>query len=420
MDVVGFVDLGSTEHEIVALHAASGEVIGSWRIGNSTAAIQGVARHLHKLAGDGGRVRVGAERPDHAAVYGLLDAQVEVYSINPKQLARYREFLYNSGAKDDRRDAYAGACALRSTPEAFHRVDPGDPLVTTLRELSLHRTTLVKERDRAASRLREQVMRVNPELAGFDVTSDWMLRVLGAYPTPRFARSATLEELAPKLARVRKVTVPEFLELLHGPGVPMAAGLEKGVELRIRDLVATLELTKKMLRGCEKAIEGTLHALEEQQREELGDTARPTDSEILLNMPGVGQSTLAVVYSFTAVALKERDVDTIRTRGGAAPVSSLSGKRGKDEPKVSRRRSCNEHLRDALFQIAEGAKNNDPVFKAKYRGFRDKGHTHGRACRQLSDYFITVAVACLRNRAHYDVERLQKARAKRALPRPEA
>ena len=58
-----------------------------------------------EVAGPGRTVAVAIESPRGAVVAGLLEAGFEVFSINPKQLDRFRDRFTVAGAKDDRLDA---------------------------------------------------------------------------------------------------------------------------------------------------------------------------------------------------------------------------------------------------------------------------------------------------------------------------
>ena len=65
-----------------------------------------------------------------------MDRGLAVYSINPKQLDRFRDRFSPAGAKDDSRDARVLADALRTDLHCFRRIDPVDPAVVKLREWS--------------------------------------------------------------------------------------------------------------------------------------------------------------------------------------------------------------------------------------------------------------------------------------------
>ena len=69
-------------------------------------------------------------------VESLLEHDFAVYSINPKQLDRFRDRMSPAGAKDDRRDARVLASALRTDPHFLQRLEPTDPAIVELREWS--------------------------------------------------------------------------------------------------------------------------------------------------------------------------------------------------------------------------------------------------------------------------------------------
>jgi len=77
-----------------------------------------------------------------------------VYSINPKQLDRFRDRFCVSGAKDDRKDALVLASALRTDSRHFCHVEPQNPDVIVLREFTGTREELLRERTCFVNRFR--------------------------------------------------------------------------------------------------------------------------------------------------------------------------------------------------------------------------------------------------------------------------
>ena len=67
------------------------------------------------------------ENPHGAVVEILLDSAIAVFSINPKQVDRFRDRHSMSGAKDDRRDAFVLADALRTDGHRFQRLQLPPP-----------------------------------------------------------------------------------------------------------------------------------------------------------------------------------------------------------------------------------------------------------------------------------------------------
>ena len=64
------------------------------------------------------------EVPRGAFLEALVDAGAAVYSTNPKRSDRFRDRHTVAGARDDRREAFVLADALRTDPHCFRRVEP--------------------------------------------------------------------------------------------------------------------------------------------------------------------------------------------------------------------------------------------------------------------------------------------------------
>ena len=83
----------------------------------------------------------------------------------------------------------------------------------------------------------------------------------------------------------------------------------------------------------------------------------------------------------------------MRSLAGVAPVTKRSGK----SCIVIRRQACQNRLANALYHWARVAVQHDPRSRAKYAELRSRGHTHGRALRQVGDRLLNVACAMLRS-----------------------
>ena len=119
---------------------------------------------LSKRCGAVGSVAIGIEVPHGAVVETLLEHGFAVFSLNPKQLDRFRDRHSVDGAKDDRLDAFVLADALRSDRHKFKRLSIPDETALALREVSRCYDTLKVDLNRLANRLREQLQRYFPQL----------------------------------------------------------------------------------------------------------------------------------------------------------------------------------------------------------------------------------------------------------------
>ena len=110
----------------------------------------------------------------------LLGLGFKVHALNPKQLDRFRDRFWMSGAKDDRRDAEVLASALRTDPHAFRKLNLPNAETEMLRALSRAVSDLVRERTRLGHRLRNRLWSYYPQLlevAGSQLADAWLLEL---------------------------------------------------------------------------------------------------------------------------------------------------------------------------------------------------------------------------------------------------
>ena len=196
--------------------------------------------------GAAGDIPVAIEVPHGPVVESLMDRGFPVYSINPKQLDRFRDRFSPAGAKADSRDARVLADALRTDGHCFRRIDPVDPAVVELREWSRIAEQLTRERTRLSNRIREQLWRYYPQLleAADNIAQPWFLELWARVPTPAKARRVhrkTIENLL-KRHRIRRITADRLMELLRAPAIPVAPGTTEAAVAHIRSTSERLGL----------------------------------------------------------------------------------------------------------------------------------------------------------------------------------
>ena len=108
--------------------------------------------------GNAGRLAVAIEIPHGPVVDSLLDRGIQVFSIHPKQLDRFRDRFSPADAQEDRRDARGLADAVRTDPYGRRGLHPVDREIIPLREGS----RLADERTASRPRLRDQLGRYDP------------------------------------------------------------------------------------------------------------------------------------------------------------------------------------------------------------------------------------------------------------------
>src|ERR1043166_4818023 len=110
------------------------------------------------------RVAVAVEAPRGAVIDALLEAGVAVFAINPKQLDRFRDRFSVAGPKDDRRDALVLAHSLRTDMHHFHQLQPDEPRLIRMRELSRAEANTAVELRRESNQLWSYLQRYFPDL----------------------------------------------------------------------------------------------------------------------------------------------------------------------------------------------------------------------------------------------------------------
>jgi transposase len=102
----------------------------------------------------------------------LVDHGFAVFSINPKQVDRFRDRFTMAGAKDDTRDAFVLACCLRTDRRSFRLVEVDSPEIIRLREISRFEDELKAELRRTTNRLWQQLHRYCPQALTLSPAAD--------------------------------------------------------------------------------------------------------------------------------------------------------------------------------------------------------------------------------------------------------
>src|ERR1700692_3936725 len=157
------VDWASETHQ-VALLDAHGTVIGERAFPHGGAGLGALCDWLLATTGAvAATIAVAIEVPHGRVVETFLERGFPVFSINPKQLDRFRDRFSVAGAKDDSRDGWVLADSLRTARPAFRLLSVEDPVIIELREWSRMGDDLTAELNRLGNRMREQLWRYYPQ-----------------------------------------------------------------------------------------------------------------------------------------------------------------------------------------------------------------------------------------------------------------
>jgi transposase len=399
----------ATEEHAVCLTDDAGKILGERAFPHSGSGIAEMCSWLFDKAGTDAPAafHVAIEVPRGAVVETLLERGMIVYSINPKQLDRFRDRFTVAGAKDDRRDAHVLADSLRTDRACFRRLRVDHPKVIELREWSRIAEDLRDERLRLANRLRQQLLRYYPQILELadDIANDWFLALWALVPTPKDAARAREKSIAKLLveARITRLDAAAVLRTLRQKPLTVAPGTTEAATAHIASLAERLRLVNRQVKDAHRRLDDLTSALVEES--EPGQKCEQRDVEILRSLPGVGRIVLATLLAEASQPLGARDYHALRTLCGVAPVTRNSGKRSGHRSLVVMRRACCHRLRDAVYHWARVATQHDPKSRAAYAALRARGKTHGRALRAIADRLLAVACAMLRDGETFDVNR---------------
>ena len=406
MDQLGIVCVGidwATEAHAVCIVDAAGARLGQFSVHNTPEGLADlVARLLEQCAGNRDRLRAAIEVPHGPVVDALLEAGFSVFSINPKQADRFRDRYSPAGAKDDRRDAWVLANALRTDPEAFHRIDPDHPAVVELREWSRIDQELSRDLLALANRLRALVLRVAPHWLRLCPAANepWFWALLDLAPTPAAAQGLRLNQAQRvlKAHRIRRLSAEEVVDVLRSspPGTP--AGILAAVTAHVRTLLPQLRLLHDQHRKAEAELRRCLEAC----RAAFPARAEgPSDVDIALSVPGIGVRVAACLFGEAGRYLLGRNRQGFRSISGTGPITKSSGK----SRLVMMRRACNFRVRDTCYHWARIAVQREPRSKKHYAILRAKGHGHARALRGITDRAVDRLFTMLEHGEAYDPNR---------------
>jgi transposase len=393
------IDWGNEHHEVCVLDA-HGKVPWRRKFAHTGEGVQALVEALRSVE----RPIVAIETPRGALVETLIAQGLRVFHINPKQADRFRDRHTAAGAKDDRLDAFSLADAIRTDRPCFREVTlPVDELLE-LHDATRLQRTFEEDKVRTQNRVREHLLRTQPALLALceGVDEPWFWDLLEKAPDPAAARKLTAAQVGAilKRRRIRRVTPAQVLAALRDQGLRVTAGSAAGASAAIRLQVPQIRLLHEQLGHIEKRIRALLDGLPEDDTE--GQKREHRDVDILRSLPGVGEKTAAAMLAEVPQLLAERNYRALRAHTGVAPVTDATGKRSKKHATIRMRRACNVRLRTVVHLWAGNAMLNDPAWRAYYTALKQRGMSHGAACRCVGDRLLRVLCACLRADRRYD------------------
>ncbi|MEU1307274.1 MULTISPECIES: IS110 family transposase [Streptomyces] len=361
--------------------------------------VGGIAKLHELLAKHGGKdldpagVVVGIETDRGSWVQALIASGYQVYAINPRQVARFKERYGTSGAKSDKGDAHALADMVRIDRAQLRPVAGDSEQAQAVKVVARAHQTLVWERTRTFQRLRTTLREYFPAAlsayADLELTSTDALELLVKAPTPASGAKLTRAQITAVLARQRRHHREAKAATIQTALRERQLGLPEPV---IAAYAATATAHARLI----IALNEQIAAMEEQVKAHF--LAHP-DAEIYLSMPGIAEITGArVLAEFGDDPTRYADAKARKNYAGTSPVTRASGK----SHTVQARYVRNNRLADALQRQAFSALRTSPGARRYYDKQRAREAGYNPALRQLGNRLVGILHGCLKTRTTYN------------------
>lgn len=334
---------------------------------------------------------VAVETSQGTVVEQLFAAQVRVYPVNPKAAERYRERQAPSGVKDDQRDAWSLADALRLDGYTWRALSPQDPIIAELQLLCRDEITLIEQRTAFVNQLQQALHEYYP--AALQVFDDWTCpaawELVLSFPTPAALEQAgrrRWEKFLHTHRLWRKDTAEERMAIfarataLSGTAPTVAAKSLLAVSL------------VRLLRALEAQLDS--------YRERITAVfARHPDHDLFGSLPGVGPKLAPrLLAEIGDDRSRFADAKGLQCVAGTAPVTFRSGKVCYQYVRYA----CNDTLRATVHLWVDHSRGKCAWAQAYYQAHRDDGQSHACALRCLGQRWLKILWKMWQARTPYD------------------
>ena len=384
------------DHHDVEIQDETGRKLAARRLPEGAAGItrlhELIAAHLEQ-DGDPGQVAVAIETDRGLWVQALTAAGYQVYGLNPKQVARFKERYNLSGAKSDAADAHALADMVRAERHQLRAVAADTPDAQAVKVVARAHQTLIWERTRHTLRLRSALREFFPAAlvayAGLDLTGADTLELLARAPGPEAAAKLTAAQISAALKRARRHDVPARTQVikdaLRAPQLAQPAVITAAYAAAVQAAAAVLSTLNEQITRLEAQVEA--HFLQH------------PDAGIYVSQPGIGPVNGArVLAEFGDAPGRYASAKARKNYAGSSPITRASGK----SKVVLARFIRNTRLADALQSQALSALTASPGARGYYDKQRVRGLGHNAALRHLSNRLVGIQHGCLKTGTRYD------------------
>jgi transposase len=329
------IDWAQAHHD-VALSDEQGRIVARQRIDTGVGGYSQLLGLLAEHSPEPTSVPIAIETDKNLLVVALQHAGFEVYAINPRAVARYRERHAQAGKKSDAADAAVLAGVLR-TDRHLHRPLPRvTDAALAVKALARQHQEAIWALHQTISRLRSLLLEYYPQaLVAFPkLTHHAAMAVLAAAPTPDAAQRLTRRKIVSLLRGCGRRNDPTLVEQihrdLHTPTLRQPEPVEVALGAAAAGLISVVT-----------AMQAGVSALEDQLATVFIE--HPL-AAVLRSAPGLGPVLAARVLGEVGDdPTRFTTANGLRAFAGTAPITRASGR----SHQVKARKVRNKRLGDA-------------------------------------------------------------------------
>jgi len=383
--VTAGIDWASEDHA-VAVVDDQGRPVDRFSVAHTAPELRRLVTRLRRS----GVGEVAIERPDGPVVEALLEAELTVFVIDPKQVKNMRGRYGSAGNKDDRFDAYVLADVLRTDRARMRPLTRDSEQTISLRMSVRARQDLVHARVAMGNQLRAHLQLTFPGAVKLfrDIDSAITLAFLRRFPSQDKADWLSATRLANWLGSVgynHQANTPRLWA--HLRDAPRGTtGPEAAARAQITlTLVAALS-----------ALQNQIRALEDQIADQL---AHHPDAAIFTSLPRSGTVRAARLLAEIGDARGRFPTpEALVCLAGAAPSTKQSGK----VKVVTFRWAADRQLRGAVIDFAGDSHHANAWAADLYQRARARHLDHPHATRILARAWLHIIWRCWQDRLPYD------------------
>jgi transposase len=338
-------------------------------------------------------IAVCLEQSRGPLIYNLMKHDLFVlYPINPRTLAKYREALSPSGAKDDPTDADLLLDLILLHRDRFTPWVPDDEQTRKIALLTEGRNKAIQLRTKLSNALTSALKAYFPQalhLLGDKLYTTLACDFLKKWPTLQDAKRAKPE------------TIRAFY---YGHNCRRGDRIEERIRI-IQNATplttdrAVIDASVMMVKMLSAQLRALIRPIKEYERQIRVLFESHPDAPLFAGLPGSGPVLAPrLLAAFGTDRTRFPAAEDIQKYSGIAPVTQRSG----DTFWVHWRWACPKFIRQSFHEFGNQSIRYCPWARAYYQQQREKGKSHHAAIRALAFKWIRIIHRCWRDRRLYD------------------